>query len=230
MLSLTNDTGFFNEFVLECLSLEELLRLPCVCKQLRNNTNSLGTWYSLLLEAMIRRRRLMRRCVTATQHDNAVKLFFGIPMGWKIPPLSKSKVDGKSYFYGIAEIKVAALAANGPIYKDLRNEIQLAIDDYTKNKCALQNSIDGMMGSDITLKASLLVDSEIRVRSAANAMIAYNSTVCDEIRMHPCSVFKFEANEFTKWAAFAGCDAITTYKPSPRPWVLDMIKASDLPR
>jgi hypothetical protein len=130
------------QHVLLHLPLYALLQVPAACRALHDATRC-DSWSRLVTTAMARRRAAVALFWPARgmeDHDAAVRRFYGIPEGWRVPGI---RFGASGALEGVADtVQLAALVASPTsrdAYVSTRKEVRLAILQWRRKNSAMVN-------------------------------------------------------------------------------------------
>ena len=197
LVGMTDDACFFELQILRRLPLQTLLRLPLVCRRLRDSTNGRGEpWFRAVNSAVCAHERrevraakesgaevesIRERCARATMR------LFKIPSGWALAPINTFK---KRY-----DLMVVAKAHRDE-YEGLRRAVRSSILKWKRESRSHSDSVRRMDG--ISESAAELAASVASLRSATAEALEFFRVRGIKTNMPP----GLDAGTVARWEAF----------------------------
>lgn len=213
LLSLTDDIGLFQQGVLVHLPLKSLLAIPSVCVTLRDAVAATGEWKKIVATAMARLRETlvpppalgpqgMRLSSTRREdHDRMVRSFFGIKCRWWTTNPICFNSSGRLVGFEEHNHMGRVARQNQELYLNLRNEVRLAIKDWTAKRNAVRKHADDMNDRVLDAAKKLCISNK-RVKDAMESVIKFHTKNAIAVDAKVAAV-PAGGNVLDDWKAFA---------------------------
>tara|TARA_B110000037_G_scaffold67504_1_gene81920 strand:+ start:3830 stop:4870 length:1041 start_codon:yes stop_codon:yes gene_type:complete len=166
LIGLSCVEGLFEQYILQPLSVKDLLCLSMTCRALRQATRGLGDpWFYMVAEKHMRRPRTTQEEIQISPSygfgpDWDIKRFFGIPLKWNMRNLN----DG-------LRLKKTMAHGGRAIYESLRKDVRSASRNWTTQKRIFSEGMDDLECTQANFDR--LTDAKVRLRSAIAEMTRY---------------------------------------------------------
>jgi hypothetical protein len=208
LVELTNDADMFHSSIVKRLPLFALLALSQVCKATRDATNGHADWYHVVACAMADHAQSFRHMAMVDRmlifHMGAVKIFFGIPVGWRVVPITYNRVGRLCGFEEHMRAMLLAKAIGPVSYRGRRCEVRRAALHHEKAEYRRDRAAHRRLDTLPRLEG-VLSRAEARLAAATAAMHAF----IDEHKLEMTHFtygrrIKFHKFDVYDWKRFAG--------------------------
>ena len=173
LIGLSCVEGLFEQYILQPLSVKDLLCLSMTCRALRQATRGMGEpWFYMVAQKVLSRKHETEHAATTQQRrdfappclfldrDWDIKRFFGIPVKWKMRNLNNGLRLKKTMAHG-----------GRAIYESLRKDVRSASRNWTTQKRIFSEGMDDLECTQANFDR--LTDAKVRLRSAIAEMTRY---------------------------------------------------------
>lgn len=166
LIGLSCVEGLFEQYILQPLSVKDLLCLSTTCRALRQATRGMGDpWFYMVAEKHMRRPRTTQEEIQISPSyglgpDWDIKRFFGIPRKWNMRNLNEG-----------LRLKKIMTHGGRAIYESLRKDVRAASRNWTTQKRIFSEDMDNLECTQANFDR--LTDAKVRLRSAIAEMTRY---------------------------------------------------------
>ena len=160
LIGLSCVEGLFEQYILQPLSVKDLLCLSMTCRALRQATRGMGDpWFYMVAQKVLARKDKFAMMFSA-DGDWDIKRFFGIPLKWNMRNLNDGLRLKKTMDHG-----------GRAIYESLRKDVRAASRNWTTQKRVFSEGMDDLECTQANFDR--LTDAKVRLRSAIAEMTRY---------------------------------------------------------